>query len=55
MINGALFLNAALLFHFASSGLVTAITLFTIIYSSLESHKSDLSIGVLILIYLLKL
>ena len=38
------------LFLFALSGAVTTIVPFTTIYASLKSLKSDLSIGVLILI-----
>ena len=52
LINGALFLNATALFLFALFGLVTVISPFTTIYASLKSHKSDLSIDVLILISL---
>ena len=55
LINGALFLNATVLFLFASNGPVTVIVLFTTIYASLKSHKSDLKIGALILISLLTL
>ena len=55
LINGALFLNATALFLFALSGLVTVISPFTAMYASLKSHKSDLSVGVLILILLLGL
>ena len=53
LINGALFLNATLLFLFASSGSVTVKVSYTTVYASLKSHKSDLSIGVLTLIFLL--
>ena len=55
LINGALFLNANALFLFALFGLVLVIVPFTTIYASLKSHKSDLRIGVLILISLLTL
>ena len=55
LINGALFLNVTDLFVFALFGLVTITSPFTTIYESLKSHKSDLSIGVLILISLLTL
>ena len=55
LINGALSLNAVALFPFALSGLTTVIVPFTTVYASLESHKSDLSIDVLILIFLLGL
>ena len=53
LINGALFLNITAVFYYflALSELVTVIILFTTIYASLKSHKSDLSIEVLILIY----
>ena len=55
LINGVLFLNATTLFPFASFGLTTVIVPFTTIYASLKSHKSGLSIDVLILISLLRL
>ena len=42
LINGALVLNAKLLFEL--SGSVAAIIPFTIIYASLKSHKSDLQL-----------
>ena len=54
LISGV-FLNATTLFLFALSRLMTPIIPFTTIYASLKSHKSDLNIGVLILISLLKL
>ena len=46
LINDALFLNARLLFLIASSGSATKIFLFTTIYASPKSHKSDFSNGV---------
>ena len=52
-INGALFLNVALLLLFASSRFVTVITPLTTIYASLKSRKCYLNIGVLIPISLL--
>ena len=55
LINGALFLNATIVFLSALSGSVTARAPFTTIYVSLKSHKSDLNVGVLILIYFLAL
>ena len=55
LTNGALFFNAVPLFLFALSGSVTVIVPFTKIYASLKSHKSDLSLDVLILIALLTL
>ena len=55
LINGALFLNVTALFLFALFGLVTVIIPFTTICASLKSHKSDLSIDVLILCSLLAL
>ena len=55
LINGALFLNATLLVFFGLSGSVAVIPPFTTIYTSLTSDKSDLNIGVLILISLLTL
>ena len=50
LTNGTLFLNATLLFLFALSGSVEVIVPLTTMYASLNSHKSDLSVGVLILI-----
>ena len=47
LINGALFLNATLLFLFALPGSVIVIVPFATIYASVKSHKSDLNIGVL--------
>ena len=55
LINAALFLNATGLFLFYISESVTVIVPFKIIYTSVKSHKSDLSIGVFILISLLAL
>ena len=46
LMNGALFLNTMFLFLFAPSGLVTVTAPFTIIYASLKSYKSGLSIDV---------
>ena len=51
LINGALFLNATLLFLPALFGSITVISPFTTIFASLKSHKSAL----LILISLLTL
>ena len=50
LIDGALFLSAALLLLFALSGTAAVIVHFTTIYASLKSHKSALNIGALILI-----
>ena len=55
LINRALFLNVTYLFLFASFGSVKIISPFATICASLKSHKSDLSIDVLILISLLTL
>ena len=55
LINGALFLNATLSVFFGLSGSVAVISPFATIYTSLKSDKSDLNIGVLILISLLTL
>ena len=55
LLNIALFSNARLLFLFALFGSATAIGTFTTIYASLKSHKSDLRVGVLVLIPLLTL
>ena len=52
-INGALFLNVALLLLFASSRFVTVVTPLTTIHASLKSRKCYLNIGVLIPISLL--
>ena len=54
LINGALFLNAKCLFFLLLLFVpVTVIVPLTTIYTSLKSHKSDLSIGVLNFICLL--
>ena len=54
LINGALFLNARFLFLLlVSLSPSRVISPYTTIWASLKSHKSDLSIDVLILISLL--
>ena len=54
IINGALFLNARFLLRLLALLLpLKVISPFTTMYASLKSYKSDLSIGVLILISLL--
>ena len=53
LINGALFLNATILFRFALFGSVKVIVPLTTIYASEKPHRSHLNIGVLILISLL--
>ena len=56
LINGALFLKARFLFRLlASLSPSRVIVPFTTIYGSVKSHKSDLSIDILILISLLKM
>ena len=54
-VNGASFLNANLLFQFASFGFATVIVPLTTIHVSLKSHRSDLNVNVLNLICLLGL
>ena len=55
LVNGALFLKANFLSYASLFGSVKVIFPSTTIYASLKSHRSDLNIDVLNLIYLLLL
>ena len=55
LVNGALFLKANFLSYASLFKFVTVIFPLTAIYASLKSHRSDLNINVLNLIWLLVL
>ena len=55
LVNGALFLKANFLSYTSLFKFVTVIFPLTAIYASLKSHRSDLNINILNLIWLLVL